>query len=88
MKCLNVLALVLVLVVTMATCGGCAFHTQTSMGAGNEASYAASMSRGHGVGIDYGPGPLYAAHSDQRRDTPTVYKSYAGAGNADCSARD
>jgi len=67
MKCSIVISVLVV--VAMAVCGGCALHTQTSVGMGSAAPYAASMSRGRGVGIDYGPDVQYDAHSDHQNKT-------------------
>lgn len=49
----KILLVVVMLMLISILVAGCAFHAETSMGAGTGTKYAASMRGGRGAGIDF-----------------------------------
>jgi len=73
MAVMLMVAAVLVGMILCLACAGCSFHSQMSCGAGKGNPYAASMSEGRGVGIDYGPDGNYNASSSHKTRTENKY---------------
>lgn len=69
MSTMLLIAAILVGMMLCLACAGCSFHGQMSCGAGDGNPYAASMSEGRGVGIDYGPMPKASASSNHQTRT-------------------
>lgn len=62
----NILLIVVIAMLISILVAGCAFHAETSMGAGAGTKYAASMRGGRGAGIDF---PADAENISRKSET-------------------
>lgn len=62
----NILLVVVIVTLVSLLVAGCAFHAETSMGAGSGTKYSASMRGGRGVGIDF---PADAENISRKTET-------------------
>ncbi len=62
----KILLTVVIGMIVSVLVAGCAFHAETSMGAGSGTKYAASMRGGRGAGIDF---PADAENISRKSET-------------------